>query len=138
MDLVLRCNAYKEADIATAKISEADSCTWKAQVTKQMSKIEKRKLLKDAKKERTIGKKHFENAGFLFEKIKMLRHAASCFYTARNFVKSAEIFEHLEFFGQAAECHMMTNELSKAAKLYEKANLVTKAIECYESNGDWE
>jgi 5'-deoxynucleotidase YfbR-like HD superfamily hydrolase len=98
-ELVLRCKAYKEADLGTAKISEADSCTWKAQVTKQITKIEKKKLIKDAKKYRAVGKKHFENAGFLFEKIKMLKHAASCFYTAKNYVKSGEIFQSLEYFG---------------------------------------
>lgn len=85
-----------------------------------------------------MAKKHFENAGFLFHHIKMLKHAASCFFTARNFVKAGELFSHLEHFGQAAECYMMINELSKAAQFYEKANLVTKAIECYESDGAWE
>ena len=49
-----------------------------------MMKPEKRRLLKEAKKERVVGKKHFESAGYLFEKIKMLRHAASCFFTAET------------------------------------------------------
>jgi tetratricopeptide (TPR) repeat protein len=111
---------------------------WKAQVTVSMQKPEKRRLLKEAKKERLVGKKHFENAGYLFEQIKMLRHAASCFFTAQNYSKAAQIFESLSFFGQAAECLLKVQELSKAAKLYEQAGLVTKAIECLEANGDWE
>jgi hypothetical protein len=56
-------------------------------------------LIKDAKKERSLAKKHFENAGFLFEQIKMLKHAASCFFTGKNFKKAAEIFESLGHFG---------------------------------------
>jgi hypothetical protein len=68
----------------------------------------------------------------------MLRHAASCFFTARNFHKAGEIFESLQFFGHAAECYLEVHSLSKAAQLYERANLVTKAIECYESDGAWE
>jgi len=137
-DLVLRCKAYQEADLGTAKISEADSNVWKAQVIVSMQKPEKRRLLKEAKKERLVGKKHFENAGYLFEQIKMLRHAASCFFTAQNYPKAAQIFESLSFFGQAAECLLKVKELSKAAKLYEQAGLVTKSIECLEANGDWE
>ena len=69
----------------------------------------------------------------------MLKHAASCFFTGKNYQKAGAIFESLGQFGQAAECYLMTGgQLSKAAQLYEKANLVSKAIECYESNGDWE
>lgn len=94
--------------------------------------------MKEAKKLRSVGKKHFESAGYLFEKIKMLRHAASCFFTALNYFKAGEIFDSLQKYGQAAECFLNVNELSKAAKLYEKAGLITKAIECYELNGDWE
>ena len=119
-------------------MSDADSSTWRAKVIKHLSKTEKRKLLKEAKKERIIAKKHFEVSGFLFEKIGMLRHAASCFYTARNFQKAAEIFKDLEHYGQAAECFMMVGELSQAASFYEKARLVTKSIECHETKGDWE
>jgi hypothetical protein len=103
-----------------------------------MNKGDKRRLLKEAKKERIVAKKHYENAGFLFEQIKMLRHAASCFFTAQNCRKAAEIFERLECYGQAAECLMQIHDLSRAAQLYERANLVTRAIECYEANGDWE
>ena len=68
----------------------------------------------------------------------MLKHAASCFFTGRNFDRAAVIFEKLSQYGQAAECYMMIDELRKAAKLYEKANLITKAIECLESSGEWE
>ena len=64
-----------------------------------MMKPEKRRLLKEAKKQRIIGKKHYENSGFLFEKIKMFKHAASCFFTAQNYKKAAEIFESLGYFG---------------------------------------
>jgi len=51
----------------------------------------------------------------------MLKHAASCFFTAKNFAKAATLFEHLKQFGQAAECHLMTGQLTKAAHLYEQA-----------------
>lgn len=135
---MLRCQAYQEADLGTAKAGEADSMSWRAKEIKQISKTEKRKLMKEAKKERLLAKRHFESAGFLFERIKMLRHAASCFFTGKNYVKAGEIFESLGHFGQAAECFMQIEELGKAARLYEQAKLVTKAIECHESAGDWE
>ena len=83
--MVKRCNAYSQADIGAAKMSDAESSIWKAKVYKHISKTEKRKLLKESKKEKAVAKKHFETAGFLFEQIKMLKHAASCFYTAKNF-----------------------------------------------------
>jgi protein-arginine kinase activator protein McsA len=56
---------------------------------KNITKIDKKRMIKEAKKERLIAKKHFENAGSLFEQIRMLKHAASCFYTGRNFAKAA-------------------------------------------------
>jgi hypothetical protein len=74
----------------------------------------------------------------LFEQIKMLKHAASCFFTAKNYARAGLIFESLNQYGQAAECYLMTQQLSKAAQLYERASLVSKAIDCYESSGDWE
>ena len=65
--MVLRCRAYREADGGTVKMSEAESMIWRAKVTLNIPKAEKRKSIKDAKKLKAIGKKHFENAGFLFE-----------------------------------------------------------------------
>lgn len=45
----------------------------------------------------------------------MINHAASCFYTAKNYVKAANLFEGLKKYGQAAECLMITENYSKAA-----------------------
>lgn len=70
-------------------MSEADSKAWRAKVFKNITKVDKRRLIKEAKKERLVAKKHFENAGTLFESIRMLKHAASCFYTGRNYEKAA-------------------------------------------------
>ena len=137
-DLVRRCLAYQEADHGQLVLSEAESKAWRAKVFRNISKVERRRLAKEAKKERVAAKKHFESAGALFESIRMLKHAASCFFTGRNFLKAAQIFEELGQFGQAAECLTEVNELKKAARLYEQANLITKAIECLESSGEWE
>lgn len=76
-------------------MSEAESKAWRAKVFKNITKVEKRRLIKESKKEKLVAKKHFENAGGLFESIKMLKHAASCFFTGRNFSKAAQIFEQL-------------------------------------------
>lgn len=119
-------------------MGEADNKTWRSKVLKHLNKIEKKKLIKDAKNERIIAKRHFKSAGELFEAIGMWKHAASCFFTAKDYDKAAQIFEHLGQYGQAAECYMEINELKKAAKLYEKANIITKSIECYEASGEWE
>jgi len=48
-------------------MSDADSDTWRAQVFKNITKTEKRRLLKEAKKQKTLAKKHYETAGHLFE-----------------------------------------------------------------------
>lgn len=119
-------------------MSDADSDTWRAKVFKNITKQEKRRLLKEAKKLRNTAKKHYEHAGHMFEAIGMRKHAASCFYTARAYDKAAEIFEALKQYGQAAECLMMTGQLTRAAQLYEEAKLITKAIECYETSQAWE
>ena len=95
-DLVTRCKAYRSADLGTTVMSDADSDTWRAQVFKNITKTEKRRLLKEAKKQKTLAKKHYETAGHLFEQISMLKHAASCFFTAKNFAKAATLFEHLK------------------------------------------
>ena len=87
--------AYKEADEGTTKQSEADSNTWRAKTIKYLTKQEKKRLLKEAKRIRTQAFTHFQAAGALFESINMLKHAASCFYTAKNYIKAAEIFEGL-------------------------------------------
>ena len=76
-------------------MSEAESKAWRAKVFKNITKVEKRRLIKESKKEKLVAKKHFEKAGGLFESIKMLKHAASCFFTGRNFSKAAQIFEQL-------------------------------------------
>ena len=52
--------------MGSAITSEADSKSWRAKVLKHLNKTEKRKLLKEAKKERLTAKKHFESAGHLF------------------------------------------------------------------------
>lgn len=114
-------------------MGEADSKNWRAKVMTHLIKIDKKKLLREAKRIRIQAQEHFRKAGTHFVEIKMLKHAASCFYTGKDFSKAAEIFEQLESYGQAAECLVMENELKKAARLYEKANLITKAIECYEN-----
>ncbi len=76
-------------------MSEAESKAWRAKVFKNITKVDKRRLLKESKKEKQNAKKHFENAGGLFASIRMLKHAASCFFTGRNFQKAAQIFEEL-------------------------------------------
>ena len=95
-DLVKRCMAYQEADLGQAKLSEADSKNWRAKVMKHLPKNEKKKLLKEAKKERTLAKKHFERSGMLFNSIQMLKHSASCFYTGgyydKAYFKSHRVF----------------------------------------------
>jgi hypothetical protein len=50
--LVKRCQAYREADLGTSKMSNADSDAWRVQVFKHISKTEKRRLLKEVKKQR--------------------------------------------------------------------------------------
>ncbi len=106
--MVKRCQAYREADLGTSKMSNADSDAWRVQVFKHISKTEKRRLLKEVKKQRIQACKNFEVAGNLFEQIKMLKHAASCFFTAKNYGRAGSIFESLHQFGQAAECYLMT------------------------------
>lgn len=101
--------------MGTSKMSNADSDAWRVQVFKHITKTEKRRLLKDVKKQRIQASKNFEVAGNLFEQIKMLKHAASCFFTAKNYARAGLIFESLNQFGQAAECYLMTQQLSKAA-----------------------
>ncbi|CDW72543.1 lupus brain antigen [Stylonychia lemnae] len=137
-DLVKRCLAYQEAEIGQTKLAEAENKSWRAKVIKHLAKFDKRRLQKEAKRERIIAKRHFLTAGALFESIDMLKHAASCYFTGRGFNKAGEIFEKLEKYGQAAECYLQVDELKRAARLFERANLITKSIECYESCGEWE
>ena len=40
-------------------MGEADNKSWRSKVLKHLTKIEKKKLIKEAKQERTIAKKHF-------------------------------------------------------------------------------
>lgn len=84
-DLVKRCQAYQEADLGQMKMGEADSKSFRAKVIKHLNKFDKKKLIKEAKQERVIAKKHFVNAGSLFEQINMYKHAASCYFTGRGF-----------------------------------------------------
>jgi hypothetical protein len=65
------------------------------QVFKHLTRVEKRRILKDVKKQRAQACKHFESAGHLFEQIQMLKHAASCFFTGKNYLKAGAIFESL-------------------------------------------
>ena len=62
-DLVKRCMAYQEADLGQNKTGEADSMVWRSKVIKHLTKVEKKKLLKEAKKERMVAKRHFERSG---------------------------------------------------------------------------
>lgn len=81
-DLVTRCRAYQSADLGTSVIGDAESDQWRAKVFQNITKTEKRRLIKESKKQKGIAKKHFETAGHMFEQISMLKHAASCFFTA--------------------------------------------------------
>jgi hypothetical protein len=98
-DLVTRCKAYQAADLGTTFMSDADSDTWRAQVFKNITKQEKRRLLKEAKKLRSTSKKHYEQAGHMFAEIGMMKHAASCYYTAKAYGKAGEIFQELKQYG---------------------------------------
>ena len=44
-------------------MGEADNKSWRAKVLKHLTKIDKKKLIKEAKKERLIAKRHFKSAG---------------------------------------------------------------------------
>lgn len=70
-DLVKRCLAYKEADIGSEKQSEADSKVYRAKSLSYITKQEKKKMLKEAKKIRNGCYVHFNKAGSLFEQIEM-------------------------------------------------------------------
>jgi len=41
---------------------------------------------------------HFSRAGRSFEEAGLLSHAASCYFTARNFTKAALVFEKMKQF----------------------------------------
>ena len=69
LDLANRCLAYREADEGTSKQSEADSMVWKAKTLKYLTKAEKKKHLKDAKRIRGVAAVHYKRAGHLFEGI---------------------------------------------------------------------
>lgn len=48
-DLVQRCNAYQEAELGSAKLTESEGKIWRSKVM-QLQKMDKRKLIKEAKK----------------------------------------------------------------------------------------
>ena len=48
-DLVKRCLAYKDADEGAAYLSEADSKAWRSRTLKYLQKVDKKKLIKEAK-----------------------------------------------------------------------------------------
>ncbi len=73
-----------------------------------------------------------------FQKVNMIKHAASCFFTGAQFKQAGELFEKVDCLGQAAECWLFDQQPLRAAKLFEKANLIAKAIDCYENAGAWE
>ena len=77
-------------------------------------------------------------AGRLFAEINMNKHAAQCFFSARNAVSAAELFLKMGKFGQAAESFYKLGNLRKAAGLYAQAELFANAFDCYERLEDWD
>ncbi len=49
-ELVTRCRAYKSADEGTSLMGDAESDSWRAKVFQNITKTEKRRLIKEAKK----------------------------------------------------------------------------------------
>jgi hypothetical protein len=84
-DLVKRCKAYSEADLGTTLLGEANAATWRAKRMAHLQKQDKKKLFKEAKQKRAQAYNHFGKAGQFFSEISMLKHAASCFYTAQSY-----------------------------------------------------
>lgn len=68
----------------------------------------------------------------------MNKHAAQCFFTAKNASAAAELFFKMGKYGQAAESFYKLGNVKKAAGLYAQAGLFANAFECYERLEDWD
>ena len=84
--------------------------------------------------------RQFYQAGVAFEKAKMTKLAASCFFTARSYSKAADLFKSLEMWSQAGEsiACLGKERLKEAASYFEQGGLILRAIECFERVEEWE
>lgn len=105
-----------------------------------LTKRKKRDRLQDIKARRIESCQKFHKAGMAFERAKMTKFAASCYFTARSYSKAAEIFTQLEQWPQVGECLMRIGKsrYKEAAQFFERGDLFLRSIECFEQLGEWE
>jgi hypothetical protein len=100
--LAIRCLAYEYADKGSALKGQSDEKFSRAK-DKHTPRRERPVLRKEAKELLADSKIKLSEAGRLFAEINMNKHAAQCFFTAKNAKSAAELFLKMGRLGQAAE-----------------------------------
>jgi tetratricopeptide (TPR) repeat protein len=68
----------------------------------------------------------------------ILKQAAQCYASAKNYSKAAQLYEEIGFKGQAAESYSSCGQYEKAADLFSDRGDYIRAIECYSLAQLWD
>ena len=68
----------------------------------------------------------------------LLKQAAQCFASSKDFLQAAKVFEEIGFKGQAAESYFSCGEYEKASEFFNEKGDYVRAIECYSLCQQWE
>ena len=68
----------------------------------------------------------------------ILKQAAQCYASCKEFLKAAKIYEEIGYKGQAAESYASCGEYEKAADLFNEKGEYVRAIDCYSLCYQWD
>lgn len=85
------------ADAGNSKIAQADTILWRMKTLNSSKKVkaERKQMMKEQGLLRKDARKEFDLAGASFAEIGLLTQAASCYFTAKKYLKASKIFEEL-------------------------------------------
>lgn len=138
--LEAKAQAFAKANSASLQIIQVEALSEDGFINKVT-----KKQREDMKKTKILAEKKFCEAALELAELaktdgskSILKQAAQCYASGKEFLEAAKIYEELGFKGQAAESYSACGCYEKAADLFNEKGEYVRAIECYSLCEQWD
>jgi tetratricopeptide (TPR) repeat protein len=138
--------AFQKATNANAIISKSKSQLYEMKSSDYEKKNQRKRVLKiklkqNIKNAENMFKEAAEEMMEIFHESQqkgLLKHAAQCFASGKEYLKAAELFEKTGFVGQAAESFWQAEEFERAGELFDERGDYARAIDSFSKILNWD